>query len=219
MAGWHHGLNGRECKWTPGVGDGQGGLVCCDSWGRKESETTERLNWCIYMIYIYKVSWQSSWLNHVYVESKLWYEWTYQWNRRASQMVLVVNNPLANAGDIRDVGLIPGSGRSPGGGHGNPLQYSCLGNPMDRGAWHATVHGVSKSQTWLSNFHFQELRINWNKLYTEGGILLCVLKKDRTWTVECKDKGHSNTSASRAKGPVWCIYLCIEGQAVADTEE
>ena len=45
MAGWHHWLNGRESEWTPGVGDGQGGLTCCDSWGRKESDTTERLNW------------------------------------------------------------------------------------------------------------------------------------------------------------------------------
>ena len=62
-------------------------------------------------------------------------------------MMLVVKNLPANAGDIRDVGLIPGSGRSPGGGNGNPLQYSCLGNPMDRGAWWATVHGVAKSRT------------------------------------------------------------------------
>ena len=45
MAGWHHWLNGRESEWTPGVGDGQGGLACCDSWGRKESDTTEGLNW------------------------------------------------------------------------------------------------------------------------------------------------------------------------------
>ena len=45
MAGWHHRLDGREFEWTPGVGDGQGGLVCCDSWGRKESDTTEWLNW------------------------------------------------------------------------------------------------------------------------------------------------------------------------------
>ena len=45
MVGWHHWLNGRESEWTPGVGDGQGGLACCDSWGRKESDTTERLNW------------------------------------------------------------------------------------------------------------------------------------------------------------------------------
>ena len=66
----------------------------------------------------------------------------------------VVNNPPANAGDARntrDIGLTPGLGRSPGEGHGNPLQYSCLENFMDRGAWWATVHGVTKSQTRLSN--------------------------------------------------------------------
>ena len=61
--------------------------------------------------------------------------------------MLVVKNPPANAGDIRNMGLIPGSGRSPGVGNGNPLQYSCLGNPMDRGAWWAAVHGVTKNQT------------------------------------------------------------------------
>ena len=65
----------------------------------------------------------------------------------ASQAALMVKNPPANAGDLRDSGLIPGLGRSPGGGHGNPLQYSCLENPMDRGAWWATVHRVTKSQT------------------------------------------------------------------------
>ena len=63
----------------------------------------------------------------------------------------VIKNPPANAGDATEVGSIPGSGRSPGGGHGNPLQDSCLGNPMDRGAWRATVHGVAKSWTGLSN--------------------------------------------------------------------
>ena len=57
---------------------------------------------------------------------------------------LVVKNPSAHAGDTGDVGLISGSGRSPGEGNGNPLWYSCLGNPMDRGAWWATVHGVAK---------------------------------------------------------------------------
>ena len=62
----------------------------------------------------------------------------------ASQVALVVKNPPANAGDIRDVGSICGLGRSPGGGLGNPLQYSCLENPMDRGAWQATVHGVER---------------------------------------------------------------------------
>ena len=54
-----------------------------------------------------------------------------------------------NAGAAEDAGSIPGSGRSPGGGQGNPLQYSCLQNPKDRGAWQATVHGITKSQTLL----------------------------------------------------------------------
>ena len=67
----------------------------------------------------------------------------------ASQVVLVVKNPPANAGDMRVVGLISGLGRSPGGGHGNPLQYSCLENPMDRGDWWATAHSVPKSQARL----------------------------------------------------------------------
>ena len=64
----------------------------------------------------------------------------------ASQVVLVVKNPPVSAGDIRDTSSIPGSVRSPGGGNGNSLQYSCLGNPMDRGAWWATVSCVAKSQ-------------------------------------------------------------------------
>ena len=70
-------------------------------------------------------------------------------------MALVVKNPPANEGDTGDVGLIPGSGRSPGGANSNPLQYSCLENPMDRGAWWATVHGVAKSGTRLSQLSTQ----------------------------------------------------------------
>ena len=59
----------------------------------------------------------------------------------------MVKNLPANTGDIRDASLIPGSGRSPGGGHGNTIQYSCLENHMDRGAWQATIHRVAKSWT------------------------------------------------------------------------
>jgi len=117
MAGWHHRLDGHEFEWTPGVGDGQGGLACCDSCGHKELDTTGRLNW-------------TEW-------------WQY------AGFHLVVKNLPANAGDRRDMGLIPGLGRSSGGGHGNPFQYSCLENPMDKGAWQATVLKVTKSQTWL----------------------------------------------------------------------
>ena len=59
-------------------------------------------------------------------------------------IVLFVRNPPADAGDVRDMGSIPGLGRFPGGGNGNPFQYPCLENPMDRGAWRATVHGIAK---------------------------------------------------------------------------
>ena len=69
--------------------------------------------------------------------------WCSHW---ASQVTILVKNPPANA---EDMDSIPGSGRSPGGGHGNPLQHSCLENPMDRGAWWAIVHGVAKSQAQL----------------------------------------------------------------------
>ena len=67
----------------------------------------------------------------------------------ASKVTLMIKNPPTNAGDIRDMGSVPGLGISPGGGHGNPLQYSCLENPIDRGSWWATVHRVAKSQTQL----------------------------------------------------------------------
>ena len=66
---------------------------------------------------------------------------------RASPVALVVKNPPANAGDTGDAGSIPRLGRSPRGEHGDPLQYSCLENPMDRGAWRAAVHKVAKSWT------------------------------------------------------------------------
>ena len=69
---------------------------------------------------------------------------------RVSQVVLGVKNPPTSA---RDVGSVPGWGRSPGGGHGNPLQYSCLENPLDREAWWATVHGVTKSRIWLKRLN------------------------------------------------------------------
>ena len=86
----------------------------------------------------------------------------YSW---ASQVVLVVKNPPANTGDAGDTGSIPGSERSPGEGNSNPLQYSCLGNPMDRGNWQATVHGVTKDSDtteatkqqqilWVMSTHF-----------------------------------------------------------------
>ena len=68
-------------------------------------------------------------------------------SQKTSQAALVVKNPPVSARNIRDPSSIPGSGRSLGGGHGNPLQYSCLENPVDGRAWWATVHGITKSRT------------------------------------------------------------------------
>ena len=75
----------------------------------------------------------------------------------------MVKNPLANAGDIRDMGSIPGLGRSPGGGHDNPFQHSCLENLMDRGAWQVVVHRVAKSGArlkWLSMYASKHMHIH-----------------------------------------------------------
>ena len=86
--------------------------------------------------------------------------WLYQ--HLASQVALAVKNPPAGAGDLGGVGSIPGSGRCPGVGHGNPLQDSCLENPMDREAWQATVHGVTQSQKQLKrlSIHMPILRFS-----------------------------------------------------------
>ena len=91
------------------------------------------------------------------------------------EVALVVKNLPANAGDMTVAVSIPGSGRSPRGGNGNPFQYSCLENTMDRGAWQATVHGVAKSQTWLKQLstHKQgplDPKAFWSKflLYPDG---------------------------------------------------
>jgi hypothetical protein len=70
-------------------------------------------------------------------------------------VTLVVKSLLANAGDVRDMGLTPRSGRSPGGEHGNQLQYSCLENPVDSGAWWAAVYGVEYSRTRLKQLSMQ----------------------------------------------------------------
>ena len=82
--------------------------------------------------------------------------------------MLVVKNPPANAGDARDAGLIPGLGRSPEGGNGNPLLYSCLENSLGRGAWWATVHGATKSQTSLSNWAHTYISITTTEVYEAG---------------------------------------------------
>ena len=87
------------------------------------------------------------------------------WNLGTSQVVLVVKNLPANAGEVRDTDSIPGLGRSPGVGNDNPCQYSCLENSMDRGAWWATVDGVTKSWTQLSTYTRSLLGHQWSRLH------------------------------------------------------
>ena len=88
-----------------------------------------------------------------------------------------VKNPPVNAGDVGELESILGSGRSPGGGNGNPLKYSCLYNSMNKGAWWATVHGVAKGQTRLSDFHFHFLK---KEMATHSSILAWKI----SWTEE-----------------------------------
>ena len=92
----------------------------------------------------------------------------------------VVKNPHASAGDM---GLIPGSGRSPGGGNGNPLQHSCLENPMGRGAWRATVHGVSKESDTTEHEH--------HPIHVHCRSFKNISKQEKAffWTFKCTDVG------------------------------
>ena len=95
-------------------------------------------------------------VNYLFIGLGMWYT-------GASQVALEVKNPPANGGNIRDMDSIPGLGRSPGGGHGDPFQYSCLENPMDRGAWQAMVHNGAKCQTRLKQLtmHACMWKITW----------------------------------------------------------
>ena len=91
-------------------------------------------------------------------------------------MALAVKNLSANAGDIRDIGSVPGLGKSPGGGYGNPLQYSCLENPMDRGDWQATVHRLAESDTTEVTLHAHIHRKSnkWNQIFNIlCSVLIC----------------------------------------------
>ena len=85
-------------------------------------------------------------------------------------MVLVVKNLPPNAGDIKDAGSNPGSGISPGGGNDNPLQYSCLENPMDSGVWQAIVHEVAQNWTRL-----KQLSMDAGQMFTHYGKLMCLV--------------------------------------------
>ena len=122
MVGWHNWLKGHWFGWTPVVGDGQGGLVCYGSWGCKELDMTERLNWRV---------------NKGFPDGS------------------DVKESSFNAGDL---GSIPGLGSSLGEGNGNPLQYSSLENPMDKGAWRLQSMGLQRVRhDWASSLSLQRL--------------------------------------------------------------
>ena len=109
------------------------------------------------------------------------------WLLMTSWVVLVVKNPLANAGEVRNTGSIPGSGRSPEGGYGNSLQYSCLENPMDRGTWQVMVYRIEKSQTWLkwlTTAHMVPIMTAWPMKYAIMVLCLKRLPVPTSWILE-----------------------------------
>ena len=106
-----------------------------------------------------------------------------------------------NAGDPGDMGSIPGSGRSPGGGNGNPLQYSCLENPMDRGAWRATVHEVAKSQTKLK-------QLSTHARMHAKSILSCLTLCD---PMDCSPPGFSVPGILQARILEWVAIFSSRG--------
>ena len=132
----------------PGESQGRQSMVGCHLWGRTESDTTE-------------VTQQQQHLNIYSV----------------GQGFPGGSEVKASASNAGDLGSIPGSGRSPGEGNGNPLLYSCLENPMDGEAWQATVHGVAKSQTRLSDFTFTLLYLGTDHLniYSIHQVILIIL--------------------------------------------
>ena len=133
MARWHHQLNAHEFEWTLGVCDGQGRLACCDSWGHKESDTTERLNWTELNLLLGEGNGKP--LQYSCLENPAdrgaW--------RAAVCKVAQSQTRLKRLSMHACIGE----------GNGNPLQYSCLENPRDKGAWWAAVYGVAQSRTRL----------------------------------------------------------------------
>ena len=158
----------------PGKSHGRRSLVGCSPWGRWGSDTTEQLHLHFSLSCIGEGNGNplqcsclenprdgGGWWAAVYgvAQSRTRLKWL---SSRSFPGDSVVKNLPTNAWDTGDMSLIPWSGRSFGEGNGNPLQYSCLGNPMDRGSWWATVHGVAKSQTRLSTYTATKARYNSN---------------------------------------------------------
>ena len=152
MAGWHHWLDGWESEWTPGVGDGQGGLACCDSWGHKELDMTERLNWteCLN----YKDCWEDAVNLSLSLSIDLISSTQLHLKAFSPLRLVSMGFPCGSAGkesacNVGDLGSLSGLGRSPGERKGHPLQYSGPEISMD-----CVVQGVAKSRTRPSDYHF-----------------------------------------------------------------
>ena len=131
----------------------------------------------------------------------------------ASQVVLVVKNFPSNAGDSRDMGLISGLGRSPGGGNGNPLLYSCMGS-----SWLATVHRVAKSRTWLSKWAWAHTA--W--LQSRRGILYITMNADRQMGSNklCNHRGPHRSTGLKAQQCVWrTISHCARPDDIRQVRE
>ena len=125
-------------------------------------------------------------------------------------MALVLKNWPANAGDIRDVGSIPGLGRSPGEGNGNPVQYSCLENPIDRRTWQATVHGIAKHQTRLKQLSTNTLNIKDNKCSARVLVLRKSSSEDLSFLIHKAGRSEQMTPKILRQFPEpGCHYVCL----------
>ena len=120
----------------------------------------------------------------------------------------MVKKPSANAGDIREVGSIPGSGRSLGGGHGNPLQHPCLKYPMDRGAWRATVHRVAKSQTQLKRLNSQHKKRTYlerNAFHRQNAV--CLKRQEWPWEKHTPQTDYGpSQKGKRLQNMGWLVF-------------
>ena len=127
-------------------------------------------------------------------------------------MALMVKNLPTNAGDLRDSGLIPGLGRSPGGGHGNPIQHSCLEKPMNRGAWRAAVHSVAKSQTWLKLFSMHTHTTPYqHKCFCGGESVSCSAVSSSLWPHGLKPTRLLHTWNSPGKNTGVSCHAFLQG--------
>ena len=176
MAGWHHRLDGHGFGWTPGVGDGQGGLVCCSSRGHKELDTTERLNW-IELIVEHVHKYIQVYINistYIHIHGLSWW-------LRQQRIFLQCRRPGPN----------PGLGRSPGELNGNSHQYSCLENLMDRGPWRATqsLRSQRVGHDWVTSTKQDWIQIHVLIFMCYGYNKRKKKMSDFFWGIQCDGQG------------------------------